>query len=120
MKEIVILAVSAVVSGALASLGVGGGAILIVMLSTFLSFSQKLSAQLNLIFFLPIALVSTIIYHKKGLIDLKSVWRMALTGVVGAILGVAVAPYITADWLSRLFGVFLIFASFQILLKKEK
>lgn len=120
MKELAILAICGLASGALGALGVGGGGVLIVALSSFLSFSQEILAQINLIFFLPIALVSSFIYAKRGISDLKSVGKMALTGIVGAIVGVLISPYITSEWISKLFGLILIFSSVQLLLKKEK
>ncbi len=119
MNTFVVLAICGFASGALGALGVGGGGVLIVALSTFFSFEQDFCAQINLMFFLPIALVSTFIYIKRGLCDVKSVGKMAITGCIGAVLGVILAPFITAKWVSKLFGALLIFSSVQLLLKKE-
>ncbi len=119
MKDLLILAVCGFASGALGALGVGGGGVLIVALSTFLSLSQESCSQINLMFFLPIALVSSLVYIKRGTCDKKSLGKMAICGVLGAVVGACVSPFITADWISKLFGALLIFSSVQFLLKKE-
>ena len=48
-------------SGMLGSMGLGGGAVLIVYLSLFTEMGQLKSQGINLLFFVPIALIAVII-----------------------------------------------------------
>ena len=49
-------------SGAVGSLGIGGGGILIVMLTLALGIKQNNATLANLIFFIPVAIFSLILY----------------------------------------------------------
>ena len=72
-------------SGAAASMGFGGGFVLIIYLTVFLNIDQITAQGVNLLFFLPVALVSIIIHQKNRLIkwkDRKSVvWERVWTWV---------------------------------------
>ena len=120
MKDLFVLAVCGLVSGALGALGVGGGGVLIIALTSFFSLSQETCSQINLMFFLPIALVSSFVYIKQGVCDVKIVGKMAVFGLLGACAGAFLTSFITAEWISKLFGALLVFSSVQLLLKKEK
>ena len=49
-------------SGILGSMGLGGGAVLVIYLSLFTETKQLTAQGINLLFFIPIAAVSVIIY----------------------------------------------------------
>ena len=49
------------ITGAAASMGLGGGFVLLVYLSIFTNTPQDMAQGINLLFFLPIALLSLII-----------------------------------------------------------
>ena len=67
--DIVVLALAGLLSGICASMGLGGGFVLLVYLTLFTQLSQ-LDAQLtNLVFFLPIAVLSVILHLKNQLIE---------------------------------------------------
>ena len=52
-------------SGAIASMGMGGGAVLLIYLTVFTSTAQLAAQGINLIFFIPIGILSLIIYTLK-------------------------------------------------------
>ena len=64
-----------ILTGATASMGLGGGFILLVYLSVFTEIPQDIAQGINLLFFLPIALLSLIIHIKNKLTDLKLVGK---------------------------------------------
>ena len=67
--------------GALASMGLGGGFVLLVYLILSDNSDQLSSQEQNLIFFLPVIAVSLIFHIKNKLID----WKAALIcGLIGA------------------------------------
>ena len=64
---------AAFAAGLLASMGVGGGMILIIWLTAVMGMSQIDAQGVNLIYFLPMhAALSVFIHRKNGLIDLKA------------------------------------------------
>ena len=118
--EVFILILSGFLSGIFGSLGVGGGGVLIVFLTLFLDFSRQTAAFINLLFFIPIALFSTIIYAKQKQIDFKKVLFLVPTGLVGSAFGVYLSNAIQTDVLSKIFGLILIFISLKTIFAKEK
>lgn len=95
-------------TGVLASMGLGGGFILVVWLTLFADVGQKAAQGINLLFFLPIAFISLIIHLKNGLVNKKLVKRYAVWGVLGAGVGTFAAVHIGNDFLRILFALFLL------------
>lgn len=100
--------IAAFVTGLLASLGVGGGMVLIVWLTAVIGMSQLEAQGINLLFFLPIALFSVIIHRKNGLIRLKELVPSFLTGVAGAAAGSFAAKLIGSELLGKIFAAFIL------------
>lgn len=119
--DYIILVISGVLSGIFGSLGVGGGGVLIVFLTFFLGFSYNIASGLNLIFFIPIALFSIIIYLKQNRIDVKKSILMIISGLPGAVLGTYLSSVIETSLLSKFLGAFFIIISLKSLFfEKEK
>ena len=93
-----------VISGFLGAMGLGGGGVLIIYLTLFLGVEQTNAQGMNLIFFIPIAILAVIIYFKKGLIVWDIAWRAAILGIVGACIGTYFASFINSDILGKIFG----------------
>ncbi len=96
------------ITGVIASMGLGGGFVLMIWLTMFAGVEQRAAQGINLLFFLPIALVSLIIHIKGGLIDKLLLKKYIFGGIVGAILGTIAAQLIANDLLSKLFSLFLL------------
>ena len=71
------------VLGFLTGLGVGGGSLLILWLTLGLGMNQEIATGINLLFFLPSALVSCCFRYRQGAVDLKKLFGVLLlvTGV---------------------------------------
>lgn len=113
-------AIASFFSGALCSMGLGGGGILILYLILFLKEEQITAQGINLLFFIPCAAISTIIYSFKKLIKLKSVMFTFLGGFPGVLLGSYLLSIINPIWISRIFGIFLLISGIKALFIKEK
>ena len=109
----------AFVTGFLASLGVGGGMILLIYLTIFENVPQIEAQGVNLIFFLPIAALSVVIHYKNGLIDLKPLLPAIAAGTAAAIAGAVAAELTGSDDLRRLYGVFLIILGIKTFMNKK-
>lgn len=59
-------AVAGILSGLLGAMGLGGGGILIIYLSIFTSIPQAQAQGINLLFFLPTAVLALIVYQRKS------------------------------------------------------
>lgn len=95
-------------TGVIASMGLGGGFVLMIWLTMFAGAGQKEAQGVNLLFFLPIALISLILHIKGGLIDGRLLKKYLLGGILGAVAGAFAMQVIAADLLRRLFALFLI------------
>ncbi len=109
-----------ILTGAAASMGLGGGFILLVYLSIFTNTPQDIAQGINLLFFLPIALLSLIIHIKNKLIDLKLVGKYLILGLPCAVVGSFVAGIIDVEILRKLFGAFLLYIGFNQLYSSFK
>lgn len=100
--------IAAFLTGLLASLGVGGGMVLIIWFTAVMGMSQLEAQGINLLFFLPIALLSVIIHRKNGLISFKELVPSIMTGILGAAAGSFAAKLIGSELLGKIFAVFIL------------
>lgn len=103
MTEILIGLVAGIVSGT----GMGGGTILIFLLSFLLGIDQHIAQATNLIFFIPTAVVAIIVNLKNKNIDLKLAIIISIFGILGAIIGANISIRIDVGILKKCFGIFL-------------
>ncbi len=106
----IIYLVSGILSGILSALGIGGGIILIPILTEFMNYSQIEAQLTNLIYFLPTALTSIYIHNKSGLINKGEVRSIIPFSILGTILGTILSLLLLTTVLTKLFGLFLIIA----------
>lgn len=107
-------------SGLIGSMGFGGGTVLLIYLSVFLSLEQTKAQGINLIFFIPCALLSVLVYTKQKLIKWKLIPKMILFGLLGVALGYVALSFIKTQMLSKLFGGFLIILALKEFFIKSK
>lgn len=111
MKEVLIGLVSGIVSGT----GMGGGTVLILLLTIILGIEQHIAQATNLIFFIPTSIVAIITNWKHKLIDVKISIIISVCGIVGAVFGAIISSKTDVNDLRRYFGIFLaIIAIFEI------
>ncbi len=101
-------------------MGFGGGTVLILFLTGVLSFGQTKAQGINLMFFIPCALISLIIYAGKGLVDFKKVIPMTLGGIIGVAIGYLILQRIPTEYLSKLFGGFVVLLGLRQILNTRK
>lgn len=90
-NKIMINVILGIVAGLGAALGLGGGTILILLLNFFTQINQHKIQGINLIFFIPTALVSIWVNSKNKIIDWKVAKKCIISGVFGSLLGAFVA-----------------------------
>lgn len=111
MKEIIIGLVSGIISGT----GMGGGTILIFLLTNMCGLEQHIAQATNLIFFIPTSIVAIIVNIKNKNIKLRVATMISIFGILGAIIGANLSIHTDVQKLRKLFGIFLaIIASHEI------
>lgn len=95
------------IAGNITGLGMGGGTILILLLSLFMNVNQHIAQATNLIFFIPTSIASVITNKKNKNIDFKVSKIIILLGSIGSFIGAIVAQKITAGYLKKYFAVFI-------------
>lgn len=93
-----------VIVGVLSSMGFGGGSVLLLYLTLLKGVEHKLAAGTNLLFFLPCAILSTILYLKQKVIEWQKVWPLMLGASGGAIIGSLAAMMIDSSIIRYGFG----------------
>lgn len=111
MIEILVGIISGIVSGT----GMGGGTILILVLSLFMGVQQHVAQATNIVFFIPTSIVAILVSIKQKMIDFKVGIVIIITGVIGAAIGAKLAQIIDDQNLKKYFGIFLgIIAIYEI------
>lgn len=96
------------ISGMVSAIGMGGGTILILILSTFMGINQHTAQATNLVFFIPTSITAIITTIKDKLINWKIGVPVAVSGIIGAIIGAKISIKMNVDNLKKYFGIFLI------------
>ncbi len=91
--------------GFLSGLGVGGGSLLLLWLTLVVGAAQSTARVMNLMFFLPCALVATLFRWKQSRPD----WQLAIpavcAGLLGALIGNLLSPRLDVELMKKAFGV---------------
>lgn len=118
MMNVVLLAVIGLLSGIISGMGVGGGTILIPALVMMTDISRQGIQGINLIYFIPTAVIALITHVKNGNVEKKVVKPIVIYGIVGAVIGSLAAISIDSGMLRKIFAVFLVFMGIGELRKK--
>jgi uncharacterized membrane protein YfcA len=96
--------------------GAGGGMIAVPAMVNFLGLDEHDAHATAIAVILPLAVISSIIYHKNGYLDLDKAWKVATGGVLGGFTGAFLLHHIPSGWLQRIFALFMIIAAVRLIL----
>lgn len=108
------------VLGFLAGLGVGGGSLLILWLSTVLGMEHQIARGINLLFFVPSALIASFFRWRQGALKIRSVLPAIIAGCICALLGSWLSVRINTELLQKLLGALLIATGIRELLYRPR
>ena len=118
--EWIISAAAGILSGIIGAMGMGGGGVLIIYLNLFTDIPQSTAQGINLLFFLPTAVLAVLYYTKKKLI----IWRIAIPfsfmGIIGTLVGCYFCGKFDNSVLTKMFGILLLIMGAMGIVKKEK
>lgn len=103
MREILI----GVISGVFSGIGMGGGSILIFLLTAFAGLEQHIAQATNLIYFIPTAISAIFVNYREKNIETKLAILISICGIIGAVIGAIISVNMDVNKLRRLFGIFL-------------
>ena len=112
--------ISGAASGIIGGMGMGGGVVLIPVLTLLFGIEQKQAQGINLVSFIPTAVAALIIHLKNKRVDIKCAATMAVFGVLGGILGFFLARNLSAELLRKMFAIFLILIGIKEFLTLKK
>ena len=121
--KIFYLIISGFAGGVIGGMGMGGGTLLIPILTLLLGVEQHLAQGVNLISFIPMSVVALIIHAKNGLVKFNKIWGVSLISCAFSVLGSFISGKISSSILSKILGgFFCILAIFQFitLIRKSK
>ena len=95
-----------IISGFVSGMGMGGGTILILCLAMFLGVEQHVAQVTNLVFFIPTSIIAIIVNIKQKYINFKIAIPIAISGIVGAVIGAIYSSKTDVKMLKKYFGIF--------------
>ena len=107
-------------TGVLSAWGVGGGTLLLLIMTLFLGVEQTAAQGINLLYFLPTAGAGLLFHRKNGLLDKEAIRQAVPAGLVTAAAAVWLATAVDVAVLRKPFGMFLLFTGAMTLLQTKQ
>lgn len=101
------LILAGLTAGIISGMGIGGGLLLIPVLTLVLGYGQKMAQGINLLYFIPTGIVALWVHYKNKAIDVRLAIKLALYGIIGATVGSILVGVLPAEILRRLFAIFI-------------
>lgn len=106
--------------GFLSGLGIGGGSLLLLWLTLVLEMEPAAARGINLLFFLPAAVIACCFRWKQGVLDWKKVLPAIAAGCIGAFFGSLLSGILNTQLLKKGFGILLLATGVREMLWKPK
>ncbi len=106
--------------GFLSGLGIGGGSLLIIWLMLVCKADYPAAKYINLMFFIPSALIATVIRLVQKKLPFRQVILAAISGCAAAAFFTALSSTWNTGLLRKFFGVLLLCASVRELTAKKQ
>ena len=100
--------------------GVGGGTLLLLVMTLFLGVDQRTAQGINLLFFLPTAVSALVCHWKNGYLDKPTLKAAVPVAVAAALLGAWISNAVDVEVLRKPFGVYLLLSGVSLVWPKKK
>ena len=104
----------------LSAWGVGGGTLLLLVMTLFLDVDQRAAQGINLLFFLPAAASALVCHARSGCLDAPTLRRAIPPAAACALAGAWIATALDVELLRRPFGVYLLLSGVSLLWPPKK
>jgi len=113
LESIPVCIVVGIALGFLAGLGVGGGSLLMLWLTMVLNVEHPVARSINLMFFIPSAIIASVFRWKQGTLNIKKVIPAIITGCIAAAFFSFLSKNMDISALKKLFGILLLFTGLR-------
>ena len=120
MTEWLISLVCGLGAGILSAWGVGGGTLLLLVMTLVLGVDQRTAQAVNLVFFLPTAASALICHARSGCLDRPTLRRAVPWAVAAAVAGAWIATAADPEALRKPFGAYLLLSGISLLWPRRK
>ncbi|WP_325200326.1 sulfite exporter TauE/SafE family protein [Oscillibacter sp.] len=100
--------------------GVGGGTLLLLVMTLFLGVDQRTAQGINLLFFLPTAASALVCHARGGYLDKPTLKAAVPAAVIAALIGAWVSNAVDVEILRKPFGVYLLLSGVSLVWPKKK
>ena len=107
-------------AGIISAWGVGGGTLLLLVMTLFLGVEQRAAQGINLLFFLPTALSALICHAKQGYLDKPTLKAAIPFAVPAALIGAWIATAVDIELLRKPFGIYLLLSGISLILPRRQ
>ena len=119
MTQWIIPALAGFGTGILSAWGVGGGTLLLLIMTLFLGVDQVTAQGINPLYFLPTAGMGLLFHRKNGLLDKQVIFRVVPVGILTAAAAAWLATAMDIAVLRKPFGVLLLLAGITTLCQSK-
>lgn len=106
-------------AGILSAWGVGGGTLLLLVMTLFLGVEQRSAQGINLLFFLPTAASALWCHYKGGFLDKPTLKAAVPFAVAAALAGAWMATALDTGALRKPFGIYLLLSAAGLVWPKK-
>lgn len=100
--------------------GVGGGTLLLLVMTLFLGVDQRTAQGINLLFFLPTAASALVCHARGGYLDKPTLKAAVPVAVAAALVGAWMSNAVDVEVLRKPFGVYLLLSGVSLVWPKKK
>lgn len=100
--------------------GVGGGTLLLLVMTLFLGVDQRSAQGINLLFFLPTAVSALVCHAKNGYLDKPTLKSAVPAAVAAALIGAWAATAVDVAVLRKPFGIYLLASGVSLIWPRKK
>ena len=95
--------------------GVGGGTLLLLVMTLFLGVDQRTAQGINLLFFLPTAISALICHSKSDFLDRPTLKSAIPVAVLAAAIGAWIATAVDVESFRKPFGIYLLLSGLSLI-----
>lgn len=106
--------------GFLSGLGVGGGSLLMLWLTLIMNTPQQIARNINLLFFIPGAVIASLFRWKQGTLNIKKIFPAIALGCVCAGVFSILGKNMDTVLLRKLFGILLLLTGLRELFYRPR
>ena len=104
----------------LSAWGVGGGTLLLLVMTLFLDVDQRTAQGINLLFYLPTAISALVCHAQNGYLDKPALKNAVPVAVIAAALGAWIATAVDVDILRKPFGIYLLLSGISLIWPRKE